>query len=83
MMVIQDLVEKWKINDNSHRVRASIPSFFAMHTSLLIIFPLPTASPEALEAIGFGAEEKYLTSLISSFADGGEAHQENATDESH
>ena len=27
--------------------------------------------------------EKYLTSLISSFADGGEAHQENATDESH
>lgn len=27
--------------------------------------------------------EKYLTNLIASFTDGGEAHQENGTDESH
>ena len=35
------------------------------------------------ELDAFITQEKYLTNLIASFTDGGEAHQENGTDESH
>ena len=51
----------------------------------------PSIDSEVLSTLGFEAElgaliatqEKYLTNLIASFTDGGEAHQENGTDESH